>query len=216
MLKKILAILTVTMMLFTIGGTVLAQTTVSPGYLELTGEYQFDGDVDWEMHAGSDYTGARHVNIVKGNGVVEKVKTLKMQQGKLTLTQEAILNTHANAAKNLKLISATKVGFASHDDVDTEQIYAVYASPAPGHYTQFAQSVVATHGYSYTDTFYTDLQSKVSSGVAKRFISLGGAVSGTKLVDDLNVEGYSNIKEVLELYDTIETPAAAPKWYLLF
>jgi len=217
MLKKMLVILTVVMMLFATGGVALAEVVNDPGYLNITGQYQLDGDIDWTMYAGSNDTGGKHINIVKGEGAIDKNREVEMKLGKLSVSQEAVWQTHAAAINNLTLISATKLCFPSNVDIDTDQIYAIYLSPNNGHIASLSQSLVVTHDYDYVDTFYVGTQAKVSEGIARRYISVGGSVSKSQLVDDLNVEGQTSIKETLELYDVITTiKLQAGKWWELF
>ena len=221
MIKQFFAILLTIILLTGLGGIVLAQE-VQPGYLEKSGEYNFDGDITQSIHIGSEQTGAQQKIEIAGTGSLRRVDYLTVQNN--TITASAITNWEtsdlAKAWNNLELLSAIKLGASPSANHPTEQIFATYLKPNAGESGKLSQSFIGTsktEDYEYIDSFDIDSESFVSQGITKRFISISGLVSEAYLSDHLKVDGYADIKETLQFYDEIvPVQLGATYWYDLF
>ncbi len=220
MFKKIgVALLVAVMCITLITPAVFADDT--PGYLNLTGEYLLDGDIDWRIIAGSVDTGAIQKTIVEGKGSIDRKVAVDISLGKLTVTEDAFLKSY----DNLKMISAVKVGFGAADAVydTTDQIYAWYLKPDPNEFAYVGYAFNATDSaYKvddeslYIDSFVIDFEGQMSKGTFARYISMSSGIAKSPYVDDLAVHGQASIKETLEVFDVLKPLKSFIDWYNLF
>ncbi len=230
MFKKVAAALLVLTLLFTMGGAATAEDNLEPGYMILSGDYQLDGKIDWVHRSGSSNTGGEQVILINGEGSLETIRWVEMQHGRLDVEQIITWQTYEKALRNLTVISATKVGIPPIDEVygePTEQIYAIYMSPDRGELGYLKQNL-GVHYYNeylvdtyedyddYYYTFFVDTEAQLTQGMTKRFLSLSGEKSYTRVFDNLEVKGMVSIKEALDFADVVVPLEGTVAWWDLF
>jgi len=226
MFKKILSVLLVTALIFTVGATAFAQETVEdePGYIHHTGSYVLDGDIDWRIHAGSIENGAQQKIIIKGQGTMERAVVNEISQGKLTVSEETMWSTHPEAMINLQVISSILVGFSPAGltygdptrDVYTEQIYAWLMRPYQGEKAQYNYGFTATNGYDYIDSFAIDFEAMLTDGKFGRYIDMSSETAKSPYTDNLFVDGSVTMAEMLEVMDVIKPLKLTTDWFDIF
>lgn len=222
MFKRIISIITITILIFAIGTTVLAEDDTTLGYMTKTGSYALDGDISWEVHAGSLETGAQQKTIIKGQGELFKSSSLNIQLGKLEASEEIVWSTHEKALRNLKVVSAINLAVSPADAVyKTDQIYAWLIIPEPGESGYVNYSFTATEGEGidgedYVGAFDIDFEADVSLGQFGRYISMSSEKAKSPLVDDLRVIGSATVAEVFAMYDELTPLQGAINWWDLF
>jgi hypothetical protein len=221
MIKKFLAILITITLLMGIGGTVIAQD-IQPGYLERSGEYNFNGDIVQSIHVGSDKTGSQQKVEITGKGSFSRISYLIVQNNTLTVTENSNWQTDmlSKAWESLALLSVIKLGASPSVNHPTEQIFAVYLELDKGEYGKLYQSFIGTskrEDLEYIDSFDIDFESFASKGITKRFIDISGEISEAYLSDHLRVNGYAEIRESLQFYDeVIPVQLGVGNWYEIF
>jgi hypothetical protein len=217
MFKKILTIFFIAILMFTIGGIGLAQNESNPGSIYKEGDYDFNGKIDWSTHMGSELTGAQQKVIISGDGNLQKSDTSEVRIGRLIVDEEILWQTHPKAMEKLSLLSVIKLGAPAATETQTDQIYAIYLQAARNQTGYLKQTFVGTHGEGLIDSFVMDMESLITEGITKRYISLSGEISKAYLIDDLSVIGYASISEYLEFYDEIvPLELSTIQWHDLF